>query len=87
MYATAYAVTRHYGGPEEGGWWYNHYQRLESIPMMNESPEAIRKHLRKRWEDREHGNIYSVLGGTQVQVITNENVAGENETTEKPRYE
>ena len=23
MYVNAYEVTRHYGGPEEGGWWYN----------------------------------------------------------------
>lgn len=34
MYVNAYEVTRHYGGPEEGGWWYNHLQPLASIPVL-----------------------------------------------------
>ncbi len=32
-YVNAYAVTRHYGGPEEGGWWYNRGQPLASVPV------------------------------------------------------
>lgn len=33
LYVNAYAVTRHYGGPEEGGWWYNAGQPLASVPI------------------------------------------------------
>ena len=33
LYLNAYAVTRHYGGPEEGGWWYNSGEPLASIPI------------------------------------------------------
>lgn len=33
MYLNVYAVTRHYGGPEEGGWWYNAGQPLASVPI------------------------------------------------------
>ena len=29
MYMTVYARTRCYGGPEEGGWYYNHYYYVE----------------------------------------------------------
>lgn len=38
-YINAYAVTRHYGGPEEGGWWYNAGRPLASIPWA--APEAL----------------------------------------------
>jgi len=33
MYVNAYEITRHYGGPEEGGWWYNHRNPVASIPV------------------------------------------------------
>ena len=33
LYVNAYEVTRHYGGPEEGGWWYNHHEPIASIPV------------------------------------------------------
>lgn len=33
QYLNAYEVTRHYGGPEEGGWWYNMGTPLASIPL------------------------------------------------------
>jgi len=33
MYVNAYSVTRHYGGPEEGGWWFNANEPLASIPI------------------------------------------------------
>lgn len=33
-YVNVYAVTRHYGGPEEGGWWYNSGSPIESRSMV-----------------------------------------------------
>tara|TARA_R110002020_G_scaffold215083_1_gene422209 strand:+ start:3012 stop:3404 length:393 start_codon:yes stop_codon:yes gene_type:complete len=33
-YVNAYSVTRHYGGPEEGGWWYNRGYPLASVPVV-----------------------------------------------------
>lgn len=33
LYVNAYEVTRHYGGPEEGGWYYNHHEPIASIPV------------------------------------------------------
>lgn len=33
-YINAYEVTRHYGGPEEGGWWYNHHEHVASVPVI-----------------------------------------------------
>lgn len=36
MYLNAYRVTRHYGGPEEGGWWYDAGEVLASVPVAAE---------------------------------------------------
>lgn len=36
LYVNAYAVNRSYGGPEEGGWWYNSGSPLASIPVKAE---------------------------------------------------
>jgi hypothetical protein len=33
LYLNVYAVTRHYGGPEEGGWWFNAGEPLASVPF------------------------------------------------------
>lgn len=36
LYLNVYAVTRHYGGPEEGGWYYNSGRPLASVPIKAE---------------------------------------------------
>jgi len=33
LYVNAYSVTRHFGGREEGGWWFNAGEPLASIPI------------------------------------------------------
>ena len=35
-YVNVYAITRHYGGPEEGGWWYNTGEPIESRVATDE---------------------------------------------------
>lgn len=35
-YVNAYRVARFYGGPEEGGWWYDGGEPLASIPIEAE---------------------------------------------------
>lgn len=34
IYVNAYEVTQHYGGPEEGGWWYDSGEVLASSPVI-----------------------------------------------------
>jgi len=92
-FITIYSTTRHYGGPEEGGWWYNWSECLEtkSIPNCDkESLEAVVDSIIERWckeyEQHHHGNIYSVLGGEEVW-ITLEHHAGERGSKRTPRYE
>jgi len=33
LYLNVYAVTRHYGGPQEGSWWFNAGEPLASVPI------------------------------------------------------
>jgi len=108
VYVNAYAVTRHYGGPEEGGWWYNRGEPLASVPIPAEitdrhdrdggendytyctgcysdegerticsnrevvpdenAKEAMIAYLKGAFADVVEGNIYSVLGGTALEI-------------------
>jgi len=70
-HVNAYLTTRHYGGPEEGGWWYNHYEFIGGIVVDNQKDEyAAHKRLEELYDDRASGNIYSVSGGCQVDIWT-----------------
>lgn len=83
-FVTAYEVTRHYGGPEEGGWWYNWYTVIDTIGPTNE-PAAMVEWFQNRYSDHATGDIYSVLGGVTVSVIIEDEPA-ENKSTERPHY-
>jgi hypothetical protein len=94
-YITAYAVTRHYGGPEEGGWWYNWYKSIESIHIPKKyqgtskralNAVALReKALQLKLDYINEGDIYRVTGGVLL-ITCVESVKNENETTERPYY-
>lgn len=81
-----YKVTRRYGGAEEGGWYYNHFTCLETYPVRNKNSDTIKEMLLEEYKDEAHGNIYSVLGGAEIDVKI-EMKPSESETTERPFYE
>lgn len=86
-FATVYAITRHYGGPEEGGWWYNWYEPLKSIAVDGEDAFiAASSFLTVEFESEKYGNIYSVLGGQDIEVLP-EAWSGQYATKERPHYE
>ena len=89
-YVTAYEVTRHFGGPEEGGWWWNANDLIETVivgrPATPEMIDTVMEALKAKHQDKASGDIYSVLGGTAVAVYV-EDLPGENTTTRTPHYE
>ena len=88
-YINAYAVTRHYGGPEEGGWWFNAGEPLASVPLTNPTDdqiEAERARLMSVFADHAEGDIYSVNGGVQISVYPEDHTA-RDWPTETPHYE
>lgn len=86
-FLTAYEITREYGGPEEGGWYWDNFVPVESI--LVESEDEAEKEFLRLWDkygSNAWGKLYSVLGGMEVRICI-EDFMAENQTTERPRYE
>lgn len=50
LYVNVYDVTSEYGGPEEGGWYYDAGEFLEGHPAANaQQAEAIKKRLEAQY--------------------------------------
>lgn len=78
FFVSIYDVERLYGGPEEGGWGYDHFTYTgESHPFKDEQ-EAI-NFARKRNREFRANN--------EKTVAKVEEYMGENETRTKPHYE
>lgn len=86
-YVNVYAVTRHYGGPEEGGWWYNAGIPVTSYALTDDDDiEEVCEMLEKKYLCLEEGDIYSVLGGTKIEIHKAYGYA-EPWPKERPHYE
>lgn len=87
-WVNVYASTRHYGGPEEGGWWYNWDECVASVPFLADTKEEVIEAERYRLSQifRGHGSIYSVASGVEYWVEVEEEGA-QSETKERPYYE
>lgn len=88
-----YHVTRHYGGPEEGGWWFDMYEFKSSFPyppiidteeclygfvyQLNSEAKAAQSNPQGR---------FSVENGTDVRFLI-EDTPGEHQSTTRPHYE
>lgn len=85
-YINVYCVTREYGGPEEGGWWYNAYHYVKGYKYTTpQDAEADLDRITKEWSGESSGNINSVLGG-ELYVAYLENRYAESATKERPYY-
>jgi hypothetical protein len=84
-----YAVSRNYGGPEEGGWWYDICEFTGVSERVEVSEvEAAKERLLKLFEDEQpRYPITSVLSDGPEYRVTFETRAGEFETEERPHYE
>lgn len=86
VFVNAYLVRRYYGGPEEGGWWYNHYDCLEAVPVKNKYSDLMVDELEKQYGHKRFGDIYSSNGGQDVYVYIEEKPQ-EMQSKERPQYE
>ncbi len=85
-FVNVYEIDRRWGGPEEGGWWYNNYNCIETQEVPEEKAEEVVEQLEEKYKDRIYGDIYSVLGGRDIAVYI-EDERAESETKERPYYE
>lgn len=90
VWVSVYTVTRHFGGREEGGWWYNRTVLERTLPTSGEEDvlrEVCAHQLAYAIENGlRYGDIYSVLDGQDCYVCI-ETQPGMWQELETPRYE
>lgn len=88
-FVNAYSVERCYGGPEEGGWWYDAGEPIASIPIRgSDDPESAKGALRAMfgWPRERSQGRYSVLGGADFEIYV-EDGPPEAFPKQRPHYE
>ena len=83
---SVYKVTRHFGGYEEGGWYYDWNELQESKNVLWEDALKQQNLFEKKYDSMKHGDISSIKGGVDYQVFI-EAIRHENQSTETPIYE
>lgn len=88
VFISAYGISRHYGGPEEGGWWYDMWRFVETVPTMRKHAEVVSEALERKHDDVNTNptNRFSVLGNGEDLAVVIEDTPGEFQTTERPHY-
>lgn len=76
-------VERVYGGPEEGGWWYDHFTPRRVFVVPRRRLQALARRLQRRADVANAGEppLHSVLSRGRVEVR-----AGVEPETERPAY-
>lgn len=83
-YVNVYRVERVYGGPEEGGWWYDMREILRSTPCVSEEEaEALAEIVRLSGEYPETRHRFSVCPRGEDYEISVEDERG---TDDEPRF-
>jgi hypothetical protein len=82
-----YLEDQAYGGPEEGGWYYNYGHVILSIPLTESMDiNAIRADLEKEYTNEGRPSIHSVLSEGRFR-ITHELLKGQDWPEKTPHYE
>lgn len=85
-FIAVYDVSRNYGGPEEGGWWYDSGTLIEVHACSTyEQAEQLREALREDYPDS--GKRYSVLGGDDYDISIGVEIPAAFFPEEIPHYE
>lgn len=89
VYVGVVSITRHYGGREEGGWYYDWHQVEEIVQAKGfRHLLSMVRTLREQYPTCPRGR-YSVIGGadTIVYMSRNRKLIEKLQSTERPRYE
>ena len=81
---STYFVQRCYGGPEEGGWWYDAYEFVDSKTTNKIQANHMKSKILKSFGKQR--DLNSVLCSGIYTVIIEKNV-GDNTTKEIPYYD
>jgi hypothetical protein len=79
-YINVYEVSSEYGGPEEGGWWYNYYEPIKSIPVRGSKSRKIKSTFRKACKEYfRDGTVGKILGSYLHDYIWMQDDCDEND--------
>lgn len=85
IYVNVYAIERVYGGPEEGGWWYDTGEPVLTVVCEHEQQaQDVANQLRQEYPHTH--DRYSVLGGDDWNIAI-EDEPGKEWPSEIPHYE
>lgn len=86
VWVNVYRVDRCYGGPEEGGWWYDVYECVESVrlPYLEALAFAGRKALEYHSDDCIQDPFRYIRRGWKYEVRVEE-VRALSDTSHDPR--
>ena len=83
-----YEVTREYGGPEEGGWGYDHHWEAMEQMEVNADEALFWLHQRQiYWYPQRNMEYTSVIAEDPDIRTYIEDTPGEHETKVRPHYE
>lgn len=86
FYVTVYQVDQWYGGPEEGGWYYEVGKvKFVEAYSTRELAESRARILRQQYPDGHHR--YSVMPDGDDFKVEVSNTPGQNYPKERPHYE
>ena len=86
MYVNVYEVDRIYGGPEEGGWWYDAGEVMLSERFYDrDAAEARVKELAEEYPNT--GQVRSIIYSGGDYRIYIEDEPGQNYPDHRPHYE
>jgi len=85
VYVNVYLNDRCYGGPEEGGWWYDTLEPVYCVPTTLDHAVKIREILEKEYSNEGRRPIESVLS-EGVYVVYIQLHTPEYSPKEKPYY-
>ena len=88
-YVNVYLEDRAYGGPEEGGWYYDCGEPVSSIACDNDTEVSMYRRLMGEWCDKQNKDrppVHSVASeGVFVSVVEDNPARGY--PSERPYYE
>jgi hypothetical protein len=87
VYVCAWVLTREYGGPEEGGWWYDAGDLQASVPSSQTNAEVVKQRLQEELAHLDCGRpISSVLHSGSLRVAVQDE-PGASYPDRRPHYE
>lgn len=89
-YVAKLGIDRCYGGPEEGGWWYDwtHVQEIWTTGSRSAAKRLIESLRKEEDKYKPRHDRFSVLGGTDISFVRARSLSEvqSHQTTHRPRY-